>query len=497
MKKKLYMNRTLVLAIVAALILTLMFTMLVACNKNQSISDDVLSLYDILATFDDTTNTLTCREELCYINRESETLTELVFNLSPSAYREGAKFSPFLDSEKAAVYYDDISYGGISIESVNIEGAQLEFTIGGEDENLLIVPISAIATGKSLNIEICFTVTLPKCNGRMGVTNNTVNLGNFYPTLCVFENGAYETHPYYCLGDPFFSDSADYLVTLEMPEAYTAVSSGVVEESYVENGRRTLEINSVKTRDFAAVLSKNFKVVSDRTNGININYCYISDASPQVALATAKRAIEVFSETFGDYPYKVFNVAQTGLNSGGMEYSNLVFINSTLKDAALEETIIHETAHQWWYGVVGGNQIKNAWLDEGLTEFSTAYFFRQTNNPERYSQIMAQTLSNYAAYVDFLKTQNPDVSSDMNRTLADFTTQGEYVIINYHKGALMFASLLDMYGEKKLNKALNTYFNDNSYQIATPQKLIDVLNTYCKGSDSLIQSWLDGTIIIG
>lgn len=497
MKKKLFKTRSTILALVAVLILTLSVTVFAACNKSQNVNGDILSLYDITATFDDTKNTLVCREELCYINREGETLSELKFHLAPSAFRKDAKYSPFTAQEMASVYYNGLNYGGIEISSVKIENLETEFTIGGEDCNLLVVPINALEANKSVNVEICFTVTLPACTGRMGVTKTTVNLGNFYPMLCVYENEAYEEHPYYCLGDPFYSDIADYLVTLQMPEAYNAATSGIVEESYVENGMRVMEINSIKTRDFAAVLSKNFKILSDRIDGVEINYYYTQDSNPQLSLATAKNAIKVFSTAYGSYPYKNFNVAQTGLNSGGMEYSNLVFISSTLTGNALEETIVHETAHQWWYGVVGGNQIKNAWLDEGLTEFSTAYYFRLNGDRARYSKIMAETLSSYIMHFDFLKLSNPEVSSDMNRAIPDYKTQGEYVIMNYHKGALMFSSLLDMYGEKKINDALSAYFSKNAYQIATPACLIDALNTYCKRCDSIVQSWLDGTVRIG
>lgn len=497
MKRKLLNSRSVTLSLTTLLSVALMVTIFSACNKPQNVNEEILSLYDITATFDSTNNTLDCRQEVCFINREGETLDELKFHLSAAAFRKDAKYSPFTAQEMSSVYYNGPSYGGIEIASVQIENMESEFSIGGEDANLLIVPMTALESNKSINLEILYTVTLPHCTGRMGVTQTTVNLGNFYPALCVYEDGAFEEHPYYCLGDPFYTDCADYLVSLKIPENYIAATSGVVEESYVENGMRVLEINSSKTRDFAAVLSTNFKVLSDRIGGIDINYYYTKDANAQASLATAKNAIKTFSDAFGAYPFKVFNVAQTNFNSGGMEYSNLVFISSTATGTALEETIVHETAHQWWYGVVGGDQIRNAWLDEGLAEFSTAYYFRLNGDSKRYTKIMSETLSSYIVHLDFLKSNFPDVSSNMNRAIPDYQTEGEYVIMNYHKGALMYASLLDMYGEKKLNKALGAYYSDNAYQIAKPADLMAALNLHCKHADALVQSWLDGKVKIG
>ena len=41
----------------------------------------------------------------------------------------------------------------------------------------------------------------------------------------------------------------------------------------------------------------------------------------------------------------------------------------------LEYVTVHETAHQWWYGVVGNDQIDEPWLDEALTEYSTILYY--------------------------------------------------------------------------------------------------------------------------
>ena len=64
-----------------------------------------------------------------------------------------------------------------------------------------------------------------------------------------------------------------------------------------------------------------------------------------------------------------------------MEYPNIVFLAREFYGQAdaeiLDYLVVHETAHQWWYGVVGNNQVTEAWLDEGLTEFSTVLFFEK------------------------------------------------------------------------------------------------------------------------
>ena len=66
----------------------------------------------------------------------------------------------------------------------------------------------------------------------------------------------------------------------------------------------------------------------------------------------------------------------------------------------------------------------------------------------RYSKIIGETLSGYVTFYDFIKASNPSAPSGMNRALNEFSSQGEYVVMSYYKGALMFDTLLEMYGER-------------------------------------------------
>ena len=62
--------------------------------------------------------------------------------------------------------------------------------------------------------------------------------------------------------------------------------------------------------------------------------------------------------------------------SGGMEYPTLFTAGTRWlapRDVTVPESvIIHEAGHQWWYGAVGSNEFENAWMDEGINQFSEA-----------------------------------------------------------------------------------------------------------------------------
>ena len=63
-----------------------------------------------------------------------------------------------------------------------------------------------------------------------------------------------------------------------------------------------------------------------------------------------------------------------------MEHPALVMISDNLEQSAYLEVVAHETAHQWWQGVVGNNEIEYGFLDEGLAEYSVVLFYE--NYPE-------------------------------------------------------------------------------------------------------------------
>ena len=90
-------------------------------------------------------------------------------------------------------------------------------------------------------------------------------------------------------------------------------------------------------------------------------------------------SIKTFNNLFGEYPYDTYSVIASDFYIGGMEYPTLVMIDQSLyneKDKFLLEYVIaHETAHQWWYSVIGNDEISEPWLDEALTEYSTILYF--------------------------------------------------------------------------------------------------------------------------
>ncbi|MDE6586375.1 MAG: M1 family metallopeptidase [Clostridia bacterium] len=476
-----------VLLIICCALATLSFA---ACSK----SEENISNYDIYVSYDEEAGQVTGTVKLDYYNSTDNEINCLKFNLYGNAFREDAKLKPVSDTYKARAYYAGASYGKMEISNVeNCAG----WDIGGEDENILSVNLLApLYPEDNVQVTISYSLTLAKVNHRTGITAHTVNLGNFYPVLCAYSTEGFKECPYYYCGDPFVSECANYSVTIDLPAEYVAASSGKLASESETDGRKKCAYTLDNARDFAFVLSKDFKVVSQDVNGVQVNYYYLNDANAQTALNAAAESLKYFSDTFGSYVYPTLSVVQTGFCYGGMEYPALTMIADGLDSDNTVYTIVHENAHQWWYAMVGSDQMTNAWQDEGLAEYSTLMFFE--NNPAygfTRKGIVNSATSYYRAFFNVFSQLNGATDTRMQRGLNEYTSELEYNNITYNKGLVLFDMLRNAVGDDTFTSTLKKYYNDNVYKIASPENLI-ALFAGNKDVEGMFDAFLQGKIII-
>jgi len=348
-----------------------------------------------------------------------------------------------------------------------------------------------------VTLDICFLTKLAKVNHRTGVTKKTVNLGNFFPILCGYTNGAFYECVYYSDGDPFFSECADFSVTLTVPKEYVVASTGKTEKEKTLESKKEYTMSATNVRDFAVVLSDCFEIVESKVKGVEIKYYYYNDEQPAAHLAAAQEALLHYSSTFGEYPYETYSVVQTGFCYGGMEYPALVMISDALSEENCVYTIVHETAHQWWYAAVGSNQVENAWQDEGLSEYSTALFFeKHPSYGFTREQIIASDLAEYRSYYNVYSQVFGEANTSMTRSLKDYLSEYEYRCIAYDKGAVMFDMLRTSIGDKKFFSGLKHYYSEQKFRTASPESLIGCFEKSGVDVAGFFDSFLNGKAVL-
>lgn len=475
-----------ILPVVFALLLALAPLTLAACGTTTP------DLYTMTLVYEPSTRSLAGEMTVQLENRTESAWETVEFQLWPNAFREGAKYLPVSETYAPAVYYKGASFGGITL--TGIEGG--EARVVGEDENILeVTPPAPVYPDERVTLTMRFTVLLPEIEHRLGVGQKTVNLGNFYPILCAWGEEGFCEHVYACCGDPFVSGVADYDVTFSLPASYHVAHTGTGTRTE-ENGLATYHVRAEDVRDFAMVCSEQFTVHTAESSGIPVIYYALDDADPSGTLQTACESLSYYADTFGAYEYPAYTVVETGFPYGGMEYPMLSLIADDLPATEVPIVVAHETAHQWWYAMVGSDQYHEAWQDEGLAEYSAALFFEAYPEYGRtYADMVAASESAYRAYYS-VSAQLSRGETAMRRDLTDYTGDYAYRSLAYDKGVILFDRLRQTVGEERFFAAIKDYARAYKGEIAPPEALIARFAARSPQAEGIFAAFLDGLCVI-
>ncbi len=477
--------------LLALLCFALGFFVFTSCKKETN----TYARYEINVEYVPESKTLAGTAKITFENYTENALSVLKLQLYPNAYRKDALYKPVSSAYESAAYYAGESYGEMVISSVH---GSKNWEVMGEDENILYVYLErALYPGDSVVLDVGFITKLANVEHRTGVTKKTVNLGNFFPILCGMKNGGFLETVYYSDGDPFYSECADYKVSLTLPKEYVVASTGEFVSERTLESKKVYTMSATNARDFAMVLSKEFEITRAERNGKTLSYYYYADEEPQKTMDIILESFSFYEETFGEYPYDVYSVAQTGFCVGGMEYPCLSFIADDLTGTEKVRAIVHETAHQWWYGVVGSDQIENAWQDEGLAEYSALAFF------ERYEKygftrdiLVKDALKEYRSYYDVYGSVLGRTDTCMTRHLKDYISDYEYKCISYDKALIMFDTLRKSVGDKKFFASLARYYRSCTFKQATVGDLVGSFEKSGLDVSGFFTSFLEGKAIL-
>jgi len=186
------------------------------------------------------------------------------------------------------------------------------------------------------------------------------------------------------------------------------------------------------------------------------------------ALNHAEDALILFNNTFGLYPYPTLNVVEEYTDYGGMEYPNQVYISEAIESwgypldvnrRLLEKIIAHEVCHQWWYNLVGNDEVDVGFLDEGLTCWSTDYYGEYYYGDWEYFQSYR--------YIDRVRTYYADtsLSSKINQSSYEYNSSGtDWVYVSYIKAPLILEKLRQTIGLTAFLEGLKLYFERHKFE---------------------------------
>lgn len=466
---------------VAVLITVLLFCVQAESRERDSgfhgNNERLKSAYEIDWTLDTANRTLRAHQQVDYVNAETVALHAIYFHLYPN-YFASENSAPFEESEMKNAYPKGFSSGKITLESVTEGGEKADYKLEGDMQGILCIkPSKPLQPGERLSCAFDYSVTLPVCVGRFGGAEDTLQLCNAYPIAAVYDDEGWNLDPYHAIGDPFYSDVSDYTVRITCPSDYTVTGTGT-RSKLVQGGSNTVYTFACPdVRDVAFVAGKGLKSLSKDVAGVKVTSWYYSGGEGgRIALDSACNAVEAFSRMFGKYPYPELNVIESDLYYGGMEYPNAVLVTDRLyqagKEDLLEYVTVHEVAHQWWYGVVGNDEIDQPWLDESLTEYSTLLYYKEKYGQERFEK-------EYSQKIELSLMLMGDTESETKRVGLKTSEASDtlwYTLAVYKQGARMFYELNRKMGDHAFKSALKAYYRDMYLLNATQDDLLFALN---------------------
>ncbi|MDW7992869.1 MAG: M1 family metallopeptidase [Anaerolineae bacterium] len=384
------------------------------------------------------------------------------------------------------------SYGGhMRVMGLMVNGAPAspEVRLDGSALRLFLHP--PLAPLQALTLTMAFTVSVPLTDAvdyaQFAHIGGVMALPNVYPLIPVYDDEGWNVEIAPDYGDAVYSDVAFYQVEVTAPPTVTLIATGVCATSIPG----TWQCEADRVRDFVLILGNDYEVLSQVVDGVRINsYFYSADREGGTrALQVAGNALALYSRLFGSYPYGELDVVETPTRAGGIEYPTLVVISDHLyrSHSRLEWVVAHEVAHQWWYGVVGNDQVDEPWLDEALTQYSTFLYHEFLYGSEVAAEVMQREFQDpYDRLVD--DGQDMPVGLPVAAYPPDL-----YGPVVYRKGPLYFHALRQRVGDEKFFAFLRTYYRRHQFGIATPESLLDVLRTVTGDAQrDLYDQWIQG-----
>jgi hypothetical protein len=449
---------------------------------------------DLALTVTPTDATLTGHQTVIYTNRTPAGLDRIVFRLYPNLE----------------------SYGGdMEVSQVTADSLPVEASLDETRSVLSVMLPQRLDRGASVTLDMDFSVTvyegLTPLYGQFSYLDGVLALPNAYPVLSVYEpeSGWWQVaeQPQ---GDAVFSETAFYTVTVTAPPRLILAASGS-EVEMVANRDGTLTHHYVAPlmRDFALMASEKYVAISGEQDGVIVNVYYdpavlppTSSAmpDPQAAGAVARAglqmtedAVRIYDAAFGLYPFAELDVVQTATTAGGIEYPGLFVVSSSTWDQDndfFEWVIAHETAHQWWYSLVGNDQTLHPWMDEALAQYSVAIYIRDREGEAAYQGALDFYRSQYESYIE----SNPDqVIGEPVTAYPD----SAYFFMVYEKGPLFFSALEDAYGHDAVIRMLQAYLASYRYQIAGPDDMLTSFeSTLGQDLEPIFEDWI-GSVPVG
>ncbi|MEA1994354.1 MAG: M1 family metallopeptidase [Euryarchaeota archaeon] len=414
-------------------------------------------------------------EEICYTNREEERLNEIYLRVFPNT-----------------------SGGKLSVSNLTVDNQEVEPSYEFQGSAIRIPLPAPLQPGKQTIIKMDFEVEVAQemegNYGLFGYFEDILALDEFYPVVPVYDDDGWNVENPPPNGDLTYYDASFYLVRVTAPPELRIATSGIEVSRTEKDNQQVVSFAAGPARDFYLAASKSYTVLSNTVGETTINSYAFSGQENEAGLALqfATDALKSYSERFGDYPYTEFDVVSTSMKASGMEYPGIIAVSQKFYDPETKEkqppgffeiVLAHETAHQWFYNVVGNDQVDKPWLDEAVVQYCTGLYQLDTHG-----ETAAQSYRRYSWTDWWASIEKAEIPIGMSSAAY---TEREYGPIVYARGPLFIEAVKERMGEQKFNAFLRDYYESNKWGIGTEEEFRKIAEQHCNCDlGDLFEEWV-------
>jgi len=346
--------------------------------------------YDMDVTVDTEKKEISAREKVVFTNNGGADVDEVVFHIYANRHytgREKENIRKLGAYFKINPYPEGFQESRVDFSKVDVNGKDAGWKIAGKDRTLFKVSLpEPLKPGQSVTLNLKFRVNLPHAYGRFGWHEDIFKFSEWYPVLAVQTEDGWSLHPFYPYHRPFYSEAAYYRVKFNVPADEVVIHSGVEKERREHDGRQELTVDSQQPlRNFTVAMSPRYKVVTGKLGDTVIKSFYLPGREffGKLALEDARDMMEFYGKRFGKYPYPVFSIAPVSLGYGGEQMSNMIFLDTRIYELPkflvryFDFLVAHETGHQWFYNLIGADEYKEMWLEEGVNSYFLTRYLKE------------------------------------------------------------------------------------------------------------------------
>ncbi|HVZ57754.1 MAG TPA: M1 family metallopeptidase [Chitinophagaceae bacterium] len=476
--------------------------------------------YRLHATIDTLTDLLSGSETIHYVNNSPGPLTSLWLELGQNTYREDARSHFYTSSLRPLKWTSPGNSGGYRFDSISLEyqGRRCKADYIITDTRMQIRLPESLASQGSLLIHIAYQYVVPGAfGGRTDVfpTKNgkIYEIAQWYPRMCVYDDlHGWDVLPFLGSGE-FYCEYGDFDYAVTVPAGMIVAGSGLlVNEKEVLSPVQAARLAAARKSDSTILIRSadeirqevpgrgsrhlvtwHFKMANTRDVAFGASRAYLWDAARvnlpggKKALAMSvypvesagrdawgrateylRKSIEYFSEKWFVYPYPVA-VNEAGI-ADGMEYPGIVFDGIQDKGNDLYWVTAHEIGHNWFPMIVGSNERRYAWMDEGFNTFIDIYAAEAFNHgeyaPKRDGEYAPGKGNPAEEIIPLLK----DAAAPSMMARADRLTESYRHPLVYFKPAFGLVLLREnILGEDRFDYAFRQYIRRWAYKHPSPE----------------------------